>query len=595
MTRLARGTAVVLATIACLASLAANASGCKLNRLVEWPVQFRGGLPFIEGAINGQPIRVLLDTGAFASILTKAAAERLGLHSRGTGDFLYGIGGESRIFVARLDELRVGTMVRKDMRVRVGGERELPGIDFILGDDFFKELEIEFDYANGKVRLFRAEGCKGVALSYWDRNAQRVDLEGDERLFLTMAINGRPARALLDSGASSSQVTLSFAAKVGITPRTPGVAPSGCSAGIGPDLVHTWVARFDTVEIADQVTRDAQLHVADEAHMPAWYLSTRRDVILGADFLRAHRVLVSRGQRKAYFTYLGGKIFRAVPSAECDERVAGKSREEAIAFYDAAIAQDPNDARALLQRALIRARGDDAKRSLPDLDAVIRLEPDNALARAWRSSVRHMLKDLDGALADSDVAVAGGMRTAQMFYIRGEVHRRRQDHARALAEYDLALELDPWHAEALRSRGRMHFYAGRWEAAEGDFAAALARRPQAFDALWLSMSRARRGADGKLALEQALERLKEGEWPGPVMRYLLGRIDRDALLAAAAQGDETKRRSQECEARFYIAADLLAANRGAAARPLLERARDECPRDYIEYEGALAELKGRGP
>jgi hypothetical protein len=88
------------------------------------------------------------------------------------------------MFLATLDELRVGDMVRKDIRVRVTGERDLPGIDFILGDDFFKELEIEFDYAKGVIRLFRAQDCQGVSLSYWDRNAQQVPLEDGERLFL---------------------------------------------------------------------------------------------------------------------------------------------------------------------------------------------------------------------------------------------------------------------------------------------------------------------------------------------------------------------------------------------------------------------------
>ena len=32
-------------------------------------------------------------------------------------------------------------------------------------------------------------------------------------------------------------------------------------------------------------------------------------MILGADFLRAHRVLLAISQRKLYFTYVGGKVF----------------------------------------------------------------------------------------------------------------------------------------------------------------------------------------------------------------------------------------------------------------------------------------------
>ena len=36
-------------------------------------------------------------------------------------------------------------------------------------------------------------------------------------------------------------------------------------------------------------------------------------MLIGADFLRAHRVLVSHSQRKMYFTYLGGPVFAPPP------------------------------------------------------------------------------------------------------------------------------------------------------------------------------------------------------------------------------------------------------------------------------------------
>ena len=38
-------------------------------------------------------------------------------------------------------------------------------------------------------------------------------------------------------------------------------------------------------------------------------------MLLGADFLRSHRVLVANSQRKLYFTYSGGPVFGgAAPS-----------------------------------------------------------------------------------------------------------------------------------------------------------------------------------------------------------------------------------------------------------------------------------------
>ena len=156
---------------------------------------------------------------------------------------------------------------------------------------------------------------------------------------------------------------------------------------------------------------------------------------------------------------------------------------------------------------------------------------------------------------------------------------------------DEALKLDPRHLGALLGRGHHLFNASRFEAAENDFATLLAIRPSGFDSIWLSLSRFRRGLDGNAVLEQGVARLKDGEWPAPILRYLLGRLDGEALIAATANVDENKRKSQQCEARFYMAARLITVGQNGAARPLLEKARDECPRDYIEYDAALAELK----
>jgi hypothetical protein len=41
-------------------------------------------------------------------------------------------------------------------------------------------------------------------------------------------------------------------------------------------------------------------------------------MLLGADFLRSHRVLVARSQAKMYFTYEGGTVFPDVTGRGCN-------------------------------------------------------------------------------------------------------------------------------------------------------------------------------------------------------------------------------------------------------------------------------------
>ena len=287
---------------------------CRLVRIAEWPVRFERDLPVVDGAINGRKINVLLDTGAYASLLTRAAADRLGLATRGNYESMTGFGGESEVTTTRLDELYIEGAVRNNVRVRVGGERPIPGVDFILGDDFFRNADTEFHYAAGLVRIFQPKDCRDTPLAYWDKAAQSVPLEDDHKVVIAIKVNGKDALALIDSGASSSVVHLAFAAKVGVTPQSPGVVPGGCTGGIGANAVRQWIAPFERVEIQGEVIRDARIGIADFTPELARLMP---EVILGTDFLRAHRVLVARSQRKVYFTYSGGTAFPARKGRDC--------------------------------------------------------------------------------------------------------------------------------------------------------------------------------------------------------------------------------------------------------------------------------------
>jgi predicted aspartyl protease len=434
---------------------------CKLLRIAEWPVRLERNLPILEGTINGKKVGILLDTGAFASVVTTAAAETLNLVMEMTRWRALGVGGESRVYMTRIDELRIGDDVQSNLRVRVTGERPIPGVDFILGDDFLSRVDLEFDYSKGVVRLYQPRDCKDVSLAYWDPNALQVPMEPGKNVVLPVSVNGRPALALLDSGASSSVVSVTFAATLGITPQSSGVVESGCSSGIGQGIVHAWVARFDSVSIAGENIRDARLRIGDFLPELSSGSNAHPEVILGTDFLRSHRVLVARSQGKVYFSYAGGLIFPTTPALACEDRPRGGDPKAVLASYDETLAKNPNDVRALVARARLRARGNDQKGALSDLDAAIRIEPNNAVALEARAGVRAALGDNSGALADSEAAINNGMRNAQAHVRRGDLWRVQGDYQRALEEYDEALRLDPNHQGAMDARARARDEASR--------------------------------------------------------------------------------------------------------------------------------------
>ena len=134
----------------------------------------------------------------------------------------------------------------------------------------------------------------------------------------------------------------------------------------------------------------------------------------------------------------------------------------------------------------------------------------------------------------------------------------------------------------------------------GDAASTLAMRtPPAPDGtywrLWRYMALAR-----LTGIERASGSLGPGTppgagapWPGPVVDFFHGAIDAATLLEAAKKSQETQNLSQVCEATFYMGEDALLRQHGDFLG-LFRQAVKDCPINFHEYEGAVAELRAAG-
>jgi lipoprotein NlpI len=115
--------------------------------------------------------------------------------------------------------------------------------------------------------------------------------------------------------------------------------------------------------------------------------------------------------------------------------------------------------------------------------------------------------------------------------------------------------------------------------------------PSSYTALWLYLTRKRAGIEADELLEQGTADIRGGGWPWPVVVLFLGRTDIDSVMAAATDRDAARQREQRCEANFYVAQWYLLRNDRDRALPLLKEAQSGCPREFLEHEGAVAELR----
>ncbi len=326
VTRRMRGPwiASILAVVA-LAAPNLSRAACQMATNAELDVRFSANRPLVRAEINGTPVWLLVDTGAYASSLFVGAAERLGLKPYDTGVEAEGVGGRVKVMRADLDLLKLQKAEVKHFGMNIAGGANMDaanGAVGLLGRDFLGLADVEFDLAAGKIRLFTPKDCGRQPLAYWTKEPAYVDMHrGGSRqapFDFPLKLNGYYVDAVLDSGAGLTVVSPSVAAHAGVR-QDQFSADVGHSRGIGAHLMETRTATFDTVDLGDEKIPNAQLQVTQLAFDPdsvggagSHLGGGGTQMLLGADFLRAHRVLIAGSQDRIYFTYNGGPVFHKV-------------------------------------------------------------------------------------------------------------------------------------------------------------------------------------------------------------------------------------------------------------------------------------------
>ncbi|MGX9431798.1 hypothetical protein [Bradyrhizobium sp. LeoA1S1] len=138
---------------------------------------------------------------------------------------------------------------------------------------------------------------------------------------------------------------------------------------------------------------------------------------------------------------------------------------------------------------------------------------------------------------------------------------------------------------ARESLGYVRFRKGEYAAAALDLQEAV-DGTDAYPMIWLYLARARTGRqNAKRDLEQGSAGLEQAQWPFSVIKLFLEQSTPEAMVASANKPEE------RCEAQFYLGQWHLLRDERANSIEALRNAVESCPKDFIEYAGALAELK----
>lgn len=322
-----RVSAAALLTVATASiAQAAAPAKCEMGQVAELKVEFTHLRPVLPGVVNGQPVRILVDTGAGGSMLFRSTAQRLHLTLRDAPNYrLYGAGGNAVASIANLTNLQLLGFTKQNFDILVAGERKAD-VDMLLGEDFWSQADEEFNLKDGVIRLLKISGCSDDQMPYWAKSAYNetpLTSSGPRDLLtVDVKINGRKVHAILDSGAQTSVITPVAAQMAGATLEE----GEGSSAGVGGEVMKNQLAKLNSFAIGDEVINTTRMRVADLFGRVGFKETGSRlasqpndlpAMLLGADFLRSHRVLIARARHMVYFTYEGGPVFdlRAPPAS----------------------------------------------------------------------------------------------------------------------------------------------------------------------------------------------------------------------------------------------------------------------------------------
>ena len=201
--------------------------------------------------------------------------------------------------------------------------------------------------------------------------------------------------------------------------------------------------------------------------------------------------------------------------------------------------------------------------------------------------------DYDRAIADATEAIQLDPKIAGLRQ-PGRGVPPKGDYDRAIADATEAIRLDQKSSGAYFCRAVANVYAGSLPKAMADLNEASALNPKnAYAALWLDIVGQRSNVPSRLS--QLISTIDMRKWPAPVIRLYLGQMTPEAVLTAAAvDADAITKKGQVCEANFY--SGELALQKGAKeeATRLFGLAAADCPKGFIEWSAANAELKALG-
>ena len=278
----------------------AAAGGCAAVRLGETTVATLRNAPIVTLSANGVPVTLVIDTGAEGTILTPAAAQRIGAQ-RPRIEFqrqLHGLAGTLQTSEVELRSFTVGDVAIPWRRVRVAPvnvANVFSGpLDGVLGADSLSSFDVDLDLPGHRMALYEKQTCPGAAPA-WTEPYTRINAgrsRGDH-LFFPVQLDGHRTDAFVDTGSQFTVLSTQAALALGVGATVLARDRVATVRGAAAEQLAAHVHRFSHLDIGTESIRTPEIIVTDVRLSDA-------DLVLGIDFLRPRRIWLSYGSQQIF-------------------------------------------------------------------------------------------------------------------------------------------------------------------------------------------------------------------------------------------------------------------------------------------------------
>jgi len=282
-------------------------SACQLKLEAKLPMTESFGNYAVPVNIGGRTHPMLVDTGSEGTaILPKIADDWHLREDTSSASRVKGVGEARSQYLRVIPSFKFGSAEWVDLRVAalpiVSPEQlaQAPPPVGLVGANVLNRYDVEFDFPARTISLYTASGCFGTFVPWTgDFQAYSAQKTPSSRFILPISLNGHPVRALLDTGATSSVVTIAAARAAGVDSVALSRDPRSSGSGHDGMQVDTYQHKFD-MEIGTASFDNAPLVVADINLKDS-------DMLLGMDFMRHRRVWVSYSTGRVFMQLATGK------------------------------------------------------------------------------------------------------------------------------------------------------------------------------------------------------------------------------------------------------------------------------------------------